>query len=82
MGSAGFGDAALQLNGEGYLQTPLGSKGRNYTLTFSVQSGTSQYGGALFSGPDSLFLNGNGTLLLSCAYLREPSHIPSISHCR
>ncbi|KAL7928968.1 glycoside hydrolase superfamily [Trichoderma chlorosporum] len=51
---------ALQLNGRGaHLQTPLTSKGRNYTLSFSVLP--KSHGGALFSGPDSSFLNGNGT---------------------
>ncbi|KAK4071076.1 CAZyme family GH20 [Trichoderma aggressivum f. europaeum] len=51
---------ALQLNGRGaYLKTPLTSKGRNYTLSFSVLP--KSHGGALFSGPESSFLNGNGT---------------------
>ncbi|KAL6900128.1 glycoside hydrolase superfamily [Trichoderma evansii] len=51
---------ALQLNGRSaYLETPLTSKGRNYTLSFSVFP--KSHGGALFSGPDSSFLNGNGT---------------------
>ncbi|PON29126.1 hypothetical protein TGAM01_v202234 [Trichoderma gamsii] len=51
---------ALQLNGRSaYLKTPLTSKGRNYTLSFSVLP--KSHGGALFSGPDSSLLNGNGT---------------------
>ncbi|ETS03312.1 glycoside hydrolase [Trichoderma reesei RUT C-30] len=51
---------ALQLNGRGaHLRTPLTSKGRNYTLSFSVLP--KAHGGTLFSGPDSSFLNGNGT---------------------
>lgn len=51
---------ALQLNGRGaYLKTPLTSKGRNYTLSFSVLPRA--HGGALFAGPDSSFLNGNGS---------------------
>ncbi|KAL7948048.1 glycoside hydrolase superfamily [Trichoderma barbatum] len=51
---------ALQLNGRGaHLKTPLTSKGRNYTLSFSVLP--KSHGGALFSGPGSSFLNGNGT---------------------
>ncbi|PTB44908.1 glycoside hydrolase family 20 protein [Trichoderma asperellum CBS 433.97] len=51
---------ALQLSGHSaYLKTPLTSKGRNYTLSFSVLP--KSHGGALFSGPDSSFLNGNGT---------------------
>jgi hexosaminidase len=61
VGDAKIEKSALALNGNGYLLTPLGSKGRNYTLTFSVKSTTTRYGGALFSGPDSAFLNGNGT---------------------
>jgi hexosaminidase len=61
------GDATVQSNtlhisGNGYLQTPLGSKGRNYTLSFSVMSTSSTVlGGVLFAGPDSSFLNGNGS---------------------
>jgi hexosaminidase len=51
----------LVLNGAGYLQTPLSSKGRNYTLSFSVMSTSSKLGGVLFAGSDSSFLNGNGT---------------------
>jgi hexosaminidase len=54
-------DGALELNGKGYLQTPLNSKGRNYTLSFSVMSSSLSYGGALFSGTDSRLTNGNGT---------------------
>lgn len=54
-------NGVLYLNGKGYLQTPLGSKGRNYTLSFSVMPTSSATGGVLFSGPDSSFLNGNGT---------------------
>jgi hexosaminidase len=60
-GEAEVRNSFLYLNGKGYLQTPLGSKGRNYTLSFSVMSTSSDMGGILFSGPDSSFLNGNGT---------------------
>ncbi|KAH8817293.1 glycoside hydrolase superfamily [Xylogone sp. PMI_703] len=60
-GGAKVRNGALYLNGNGYLQTPLGSKGRNYTLSFSVMPTSSALGGTLFSGPDSSLLNGNGT---------------------
>ena len=60
VGGAQIRDSALQLDGRGgHLLTPLTSKGRNYTLSFSVMP--SAHGGALFSGPDSALLNGNGT---------------------
>ena len=61
VGSAKVRNNMLYLDGNGYLQTPLGSKGRNYTLSFSAMSASSVLGGVLFSGPDSSFLNGNGT---------------------
>lgn len=44
-----------------YLETPWGSKGRNYTLSFSVKP-TSDKPGTLFDGPDSTLVNGNGTI--------------------
>ncbi|KAK5999124.1 hypothetical protein PT974_01513 [Cladobotryum mycophilum] len=57
---ASVNNGVLQLNGRGaYLETPLTSKGRNYTLSFSVKPDSA--GGALFSSPDSSLLNGNGT---------------------
>jgi hexosaminidase len=59
VGRARVEGQALSLDGNGYLETPLGSKGRNYTLSFSAKS--TGFGGTLFSGPDSSFLNGNGT---------------------
>ena len=40
-----------------YLETPLGSKGRDYTLSFSVKPTTSDPG-TLFSGTDSMLVNG------------------------
>lgn len=43
------------------LTTPLSSKGRNYTLSFSIYP-TSQTPGAIFSGPDSVLLAGNGSI--------------------
>lgn len=54
-------DAVLILSGGCYLETPLGSKGRDYTLTFSVKP-TSATPGTLFDGPDSMLTNGNGSV--------------------
>ncbi|RFU29499.1 hypothetical protein B7463_g6828, partial [Scytalidium lignicola] len=48
-------------SGESYISTPLGSKGRNYTLSVSVNP-TSAAPGSLFSGPDSSFLHGDGSI--------------------
>lgn len=53
-------DSTLHLSDDCYLETPLGSKGRNYTLSFSVKP-TSSAPGALFEGPDSSLVSGNGT---------------------
>ncbi|KAJ5820335.1 hypothetical protein N7474_005926 [Penicillium riverlandense] len=44
-----------------YVETPLGSKGRDYTLSFYVKP-TNNVPGTLFAGPDSTFVNGNGTI--------------------
>ncbi|PYI00508.1 glycoside hydrolase [Aspergillus sclerotiicarbonarius CBS 121057] len=44
-----------------HLTTPLGSKGRNYTLSFSINP-TTNHSGTIFSGPDSTLLNGNGSI--------------------
>lgn len=53
-------NGSVRFNGdESSIKTPLTSKGRNYTLSFSVRPEAS--GGKLFSGPDSALLNGNGT---------------------
>ncbi|KAJ5111064.1 hypothetical protein N7532_001599 [Penicillium argentinense] len=54
-------DRALHLADGCYLETPLGSKGRDYTLSFRVKP-TSTSPGTLFSGPDSIFAHGNGTI--------------------
>ncbi|KAJ5806817.1 hypothetical protein N7474_010409 [Penicillium riverlandense] len=54
-------DKSLHLADGCYLETPLGSKGRDYTLSFRVKP-TSQMPGTLFEGPDSIFVNGNGTI--------------------
>lgn len=54
-------DSTLHLADGCYLETPLGSKGRDYTLSFRVKP-TSSTPGTLFAGPDSTFVNGNGTI--------------------
>lgn len=54
-------DSTLHLSRDCYLQTPLGSKGRNYSLSFSVYP-TSSSPGTLFSGPDSILTSGNGSI--------------------
>lgn len=52
--------SAVSLTPSCSVSTPLGSKGRNYTLSFSVFP-TANTTGALFTGPDSALLSGNGT---------------------
>ncbi|KAB2568928.1 Beta-hexosaminidase [Lasiodiplodia theobromae] len=53
---------ALRLDGTCFVQTPLESKGRSYTLSFAVfPDADYTTGGALFSGADSALLAGNGT---------------------
>ncbi|KAJ5116299.1 hypothetical protein N7456_000647 [Penicillium angulare] len=54
-------DKTLHLENGCYVETPLGSKGRDYTLSFRVKP-TSHTPGTLFAGPDSTFVNGNGTI--------------------
>ncbi|KAJ5632824.1 hypothetical protein N7490_009163 [Penicillium lividum] len=54
-------DNTLYLADGCYVETPLGSKGRDYTLSFRVKP-TSHTPGILFAGPDSTFVNGNGTI--------------------
>ncbi|KAH8810942.1 hypothetical protein F5884DRAFT_854310 [Xylogone sp. PMI_703] len=54
-------DSTLYLSRGCYLQTPLDSKGRNYSLSFSVYP-TSSSPGTLFSGPDSVLMSGNGSI--------------------
>ncbi|KAF7365442.1 Beta-hexosaminidase [Mycena venus] len=45
------------------LTTPLSSKGRNYTLSFSINpSSKAPIGASILSGPDSALVLGNGTL--------------------
>ncbi|KAJ5692321.1 hypothetical protein N7462_001744 [Penicillium macrosclerotiorum] len=53
--------STLHLRDGCYLSTPLGSKGRDYTLSFRVKP-TSSTPGTLFAGPDSIFTHGNGTI--------------------
>jgi hexosaminidase len=54
-------NGSLALTPKCSLTTPLSSKGRNYTLSFSIYP-TSKTPGAIFSGPDSALLAGNGTI--------------------
>ncbi|KAE8139139.1 glycoside hydrolase superfamily [Aspergillus pseudotamarii] len=54
-------NSTLLLSNGCYVNTPLGSKGRDYTLSFWVNP-TSQTPGTLFAGPDSALLNGNGSI--------------------
>ncbi|KAL0935659.1 glycosyl hydrolase family 20 [Colletotrichum truncatum] len=53
-------NSTLHLDGRCYVETPLDSKGRNYTLSFSVHPLSSEPG-VLFSGPDSALVAGNGS---------------------
>ncbi|KAJ5153172.1 uncharacterized protein N7482_009650 [Penicillium canariense] len=54
-------DSTIHFAGGCYLETPLSSKGRDYTLSFRVKP-TSSNPGTLFAGSDSTFVNGNGTI--------------------
>ncbi|GAB1208293.1 hypothetical protein APSETT445_007037 [Aspergillus pseudonomiae] len=54
-------NSALVLSNGCYVDTPLGSKGRDYTLSFWVNP-TSSNPGTLFAGPDSVLLSGNGSI--------------------
>ncbi|KAE8345008.1 hypothetical protein BDV24DRAFT_148451 [Aspergillus arachidicola] len=54
-------NSTLVLSKGCYVDTPLGSKGRDYTLSFWVNP-TSQTPGTLFAGPDSTLLSGNGSI--------------------
>ncbi|PYH89545.1 putative beta-hexosaminidase [Aspergillus ellipticus CBS 707.79] len=54
-------NATLEFTNNCTLLTPLTSKGRNYTLSFSIYPTTSTPS-ALFTGRDSTLLNGNGTI--------------------
>ncbi|KFY43610.1 hypothetical protein V494_01882 [Pseudogymnoascus sp. VKM F-4513 (FW-928)] len=52
-------NSEVKFDGKCYIETPLESKGRNYTLSFSVKP-TSDKSGALFTGKDSILTTGNG----------------------
>ncbi|OOO13787.1 Glycoside hydrolase, family 20, catalytic core [Aspergillus oryzae] len=54
-------NSTLVLSNGCYVDTPLGSKGRDYTLSFWVNP-ASQTPGTLFTGPDSTLLSGNGSI--------------------
>lgn len=52
-------NSEVKFDGKCYVETPLQSKGRNYTLSFSVKPTSDKYG-ALFTGKDSVLTTGNG----------------------
>ncbi|GAB7355847.1 hypothetical protein MBLNU459_g6509t1 [Dothideomycetes sp. NU459] len=54
------GDAGIVLSPKCAITTPLQSKGRNYTLSFSLFP-TADTAGVVFSGRDSALLAGNGS---------------------
>ena len=60
-GKCKISNGAVSFSNGCYIQTPLGSKGRNYTLSFSVKP-TSPAPGTLFEGPDSTLLSGIGSV--------------------
>lgn len=66
-GYDGINNGCLTSNGTAFfhpgcsISTPLTSKGRNYTLSFSVKP-TSSIPGTLFSGPESSLHAGNGSI--------------------
>lgn len=53
-------NGAMQFRSGCSVTTPLTSKGKNYTLSFSMKQASNQTG-ALFTGPDSQLRSGNGT---------------------
>ena len=53
-------NGALQFTKGCSVKTPLTSKGRNYTLSFTLKQ-TSNTPGPLFKGPDSELRSGNGS---------------------
>lgn len=57
---AAGGGQPLKLAGGCAVETPLGSKGRNYTLSFSIRP-TSSGQGPVLTGPDSALWSGNGS---------------------
>lgn len=60
-GGCGISKSILTLKSGCGVQTPLTTKGRNYTLSFSVKP-TSSQPGTLFSGSASSLLAGNGSI--------------------
>lgn len=66
-------NGTLSLSGNCYVETPLRSKGRNYTLSFSVKPHESNRHAKLLSGPDSILLadepvSGNVSMLSGGQY--------------
>jgi hexosaminidase len=60
-GACSVKSSVLTLKSGCAVDTPLTSKGRNYTLSFSIRP-TSSTPGTLFSGSDSSLLAGNGSI--------------------
>ncbi|KAH7026926.1 glycoside hydrolase [Macrophomina phaseolina] len=54
-------DGAVKFDGSCFVQTPLSSKGRDYSIAFSVYPDSDQPG-TLFAGADSALLAGNGSI--------------------
>lgn len=67
---------AMSFSGNCMVQTPLGSKGRDYTLSFSVKP--QSYEGSLFDGPDSrlTFDHENVTMISGGNYYTIPYVLP------
>ncbi|UNI24258.1 Beta-N-acetylhexosaminidase [Purpureocillium takamizusanense] len=49
--------STLSFSGRCHIETPLKSKGRDYTLSFSVKPSSANKEGTLFTGPDSTLLS-------------------------
>jgi hexosaminidase len=60
-GKSSISQNGLKLQNGVAVQTPLTSKGRNYTLAFSIRP-LSHTPGPLFTGPTTSLLSGNGSL--------------------
>ncbi|RDW89783.1 beta-hexosaminidase [Coleophoma cylindrospora] len=61
VGDCEYTSQGFKFNGNGYIETPLVAKGRNYTLSFSVKPETSSPG-TLFNSSLSTLSAGNGTI--------------------
>jgi hexosaminidase len=61
LGKSSISKEGLKLESGVVVQTPLNSKGRNYTLSFSIYP-LSASPGPLFSSPSATLLSGNGTV--------------------